>query len=414
MKKTNKPSYHRVLAVFCAVLMLFSCCGAFAQTAAAKPVPRDQVPYLGSTSAEVGCTNRTYSVPLYNASGVVSVNRNGHSWITSASYSGGRIYYTVSANTGTSNRYGSITVKNNGYTMTFSITQYAPIYVRYNNASGNALSSLSMDGATQYGAASRTILFINSAGTIRVSSNQSWLTLSLSGHYLTVTASPNYTGAARYATITVSNGKDSKTVSVTQKRYDPIYQNITYTDVPQPSQALKNVAAPFVNYNAWVQLRDNTLVSYSEYFRSQYGRLPATDDEYVQVQNWAAEYLIANYYMPLYYTAASFMGITAPTPDIYPMSPRPDGSIPAGSYDIVTGTMSVNLNMLWYDGPSTLKHTLHELHHVWQKGYARYNGNLEQYVIKYNLTYRNGIDDNDYLEKDAYHYADTLVRFITQ
>lgn len=414
MKRTTTKFYRRIIAVLGAVLMLFSCCGALAQTAAAKPVTRDQVPYLGSTSMEIGCTSREYSVTVYNASGPISVNKNGNSWITSYRVSGSRVYYTVSANNATTNRYGSLTITNNGYKMNLYITQYAPIFVRYNNASGNATSSITMDGATAYGASVRAILFINSAGTIRVSSNQSWLTLSLSGHYLTVTASANYTGGNRYATITVSNGKDTKAVSVTQKRYDPIYSNITYTNVPQPSAALRVAAAPFMDPNGWLAIRDNLYNYYYNSFVQQIGRPPINDYEVAVIQDYTAVDLIDNYYLPLYYTAASFMGVDAPKPFIHPMDPRPDGSPVAAFYDLATREMEVNLTMIYNDGPSTLMHTLHELHHVWQHNYAKYYGNLQQYVLKYNINFRQALNDNDYLEQDAYHYGETLYRYLAQ
>ncbi len=399
------------LTVLCTVLLMATCLTGLIQTAAAKPTPRDQVPYLSSTSMEVGCTSKTYSVTVYNATLISSVSSTV-SWM-SVSKSGNIVRFTVQANNSTNNRYGSVKVTANGYTMNLSVTQWAPIFIRNSGPSGAAISYLAMDGASANGAqASRAVVFINSAGTIRVTSNASWLTISMSGHYATLNASPNYTGASRNATVTVSNGKDSKTLTVSQRVYIPDYSKIVYAAVPTASNALKQAAAPLLD-GTWGAVRDALLQQLGAQFYQAYGRTP-TAAEVDVIKDQVALTLIDNYFMPFYTTAASFIGVNAPNPTIYPMDLLPDGQPPAGEYTIGSGVLALNLDMLWEDPVSTCLHTFHELFHVKQESQARYNGTLLQYVYKYNILHRNAYDHNDFLESDAYHYAETLFRSVTQ
>jgi hypothetical protein len=143
-----------------------------------------------------------------NVSWTVSSNQ---SWLRVSPTSGsnnGSFTMTADPNSTGSSRSASVTVSGGGISRTISVTQSTAV-LTVNPTSWGALPA----GGTQS-------VSVTSNVSWTVSSNQSWLRVSpTSGSNngsFTMTADPNSTGSSRSATVTVSGGGISRTISVTQ------------------------------------------------------------------------------------------------------------------------------------------------------------------------------------------------------
>jgi hypothetical protein len=128
-------------------------------------------------------------------------------WITTSSSSAGgsgTITYTVAANPGTSSRTGTISVAGQVFTVTQGV---------------NCLPTFSSNNAAVGGSGGGGNLVVSyqaACSTASVSSNQSWLTFTISGNTISYSVAANTTGANRTGTITITGADGSATFTVTQ------------------------------------------------------------------------------------------------------------------------------------------------------------------------------------------------------
>jgi mannan endo-1,4-beta-mannosidase len=163
-----------------------------------------------SLSFTSGASSSPVSVTA-NVSWTVTDNQT---WITASPTSGtsnGSFTVSVTANTGTAARTGTVTVTGGGFTRTIAVTQAAP--------TANTLT-LSQTALSLASAASSAGVTVTANVSWTVTDDQSWLSASpTSGSNngsFTVSATANTASTSRTGTVTVTGGGLTRTVAVTQ------------------------------------------------------------------------------------------------------------------------------------------------------------------------------------------------------
>lgn len=176
---------------------------------------------FGNSSSTLTVTPATQNVgaaagsTTFNVSSSVTwTATDNQTWLTLSPASGtnnGAITATFTTNTGSAARTATITVSGGGQSQTVTVVQ-----------EGAAGSTLNVTPASQSVAAASgsTTFNVNSNVTWSVSDNQAWLTVSptsgANGGIITANFSANSTTNSRTATITVTGGGLTKTVTVVQ------------------------------------------------------------------------------------------------------------------------------------------------------------------------------------------------------
>ena len=190
------------------------------------------VTQAGAPKDTLSVTMTNWSAPSYAANGgfYVYTNTTGWSatsdqpWLTMFKYQGRNgdyDYASVTANTSTASRTGTITFRTGSATpVTLTVTQ-AGVTVPPPNAPATlslSVASWVSDPAAHTMAAAEVVYTNQSTWT--ASSNQSWMTFSkysgTSGDYFYVTITANTSSATRVGTITVKAGTATATATVTQ------------------------------------------------------------------------------------------------------------------------------------------------------------------------------------------------------
>lgn len=183
-----------------------------------RTVSVTQAPSTGNTLT-VAPTSLSFSAPA--GSSTVSVTSNvswtvtdNQTWISASPTTGANnasVIVSVTQNTGTTSRSGTVTIAGGGITRTIAVTQAAP--------SANTLT-VSPTSLTLGAAAGSGTFGITSNVSWTVTDNQTWLTVSpTSGSNnatITVTATQNTATTARTGTVTVTGGGLTRTVAVSQ------------------------------------------------------------------------------------------------------------------------------------------------------------------------------------------------------
>jgi mannan endo-1,4-beta-mannosidase len=136
------------------------------------------------------------------------------SWLSVAPTTGasnGSFTVSATANTGTTNRSGTVTVSGGGITRQIVVTQPGPM----SNNLTIAPTALSLGSAT-----SSASIAVTANTSWTVTDDQSWLSVSstsgVNNGTLTVSASANTSTASRSGTVTISGGGISRTIAVAQ------------------------------------------------------------------------------------------------------------------------------------------------------------------------------------------------------
>jgi endo-1,4-beta-xylanase len=175
----------------------------------------------GSTTNTLTVSPPTLSVASAAGSSTVTVTSNtswtvsdDQTWITTSATSGsnnGSFTVSVAANTGTTNRTGTVTVVGGGITRTISVTQ-----------SGATVNSLTVSptSLSVASAAGSSTITITSNTSWTVSDDQTWITTSVTSGAnngsFSVTVIANTGTTNRNGVVTVAGGGISRTISVTQ------------------------------------------------------------------------------------------------------------------------------------------------------------------------------------------------------
>ncbi len=160
---------------------------------------------------EAGATGGDYTLDVTCSGGewTAYASDDCSSWVTTrvsdSSLNKGTVTVTVSANTGTASRYGSVVVKSGTKRMTVPVTQEAPMSV-----SKQQLYSFSV-GET-------ITLSVTATKEWSVKSNDSWIkAVKTNSTTVTVTTEPNDSKKSRNGTLEITSGTEKITVNVTQE-----------------------------------------------------------------------------------------------------------------------------------------------------------------------------------------------------
>jgi mannan endo-1,4-beta-mannosidase len=154
------------------------------------------------------------SLPVAITANVSWTVTDNQTWITASPISGannGSVSVSVTANTGTAARTGTVTVTGGGLTRTIAVTQAAP------TANNLTLSQTALSFAS---ATSSSAVTVTANVSWTVTDNQTWITASptsgANNGSFTVSASANTGTSSRSGTVTVTGGGLTRTIAVTQ------------------------------------------------------------------------------------------------------------------------------------------------------------------------------------------------------
>ena len=402
MTRTNQSLFHRMASVFCVILMITLSLGGLTTPANAAPVAATaQSMSVSRSSIYFGSGASSATVTVNNVSSY-SVSTDYGSWIY-WSKNGNKVMIKGKANTSTSNRYGNVKIKSGSQTITISITQYCPIVVMSGSNYGTKVNSVTLQGVANKIYSPSITVKVNAAGTIRATSGSSWISTSVNGKYVTITAKPNTGYDMRRGAITISNEYDSFTLSVIQQR-------IVVTDICSypymdattinPSGQIVTAYRPLANVNTWKSYSKATQAAYLESFAAA-------------VKAWfGVSYSIPVYYMTPEEAKAAYDGAEVLEAD--------DGSwsrYSAVCYNTNTHIAEfiiLNYNELWNDPATAAQAVIHEYRHVYQLQRGCYGASMIQFLFKYNLDHYIGEYpdfsryESQFIEMDARTYAKYL------
>lgn len=175
------------------------------------PQPGDVTLTCSPEKVEAGATKEefTLNVTCSGAEWTAYASDDSNSWVTAkvtdSSLNNGRVTVSVSANTGTTSRNGSVIIKSGTKRLTIPVTQEAPLYLSkselYSFSTGETLT-----------------LSVTATGDWSVKSNDSWIKAQKTdSKTVTVTTEPNDNKLSRSGTLEVSSGAEKITVSLTQE-----------------------------------------------------------------------------------------------------------------------------------------------------------------------------------------------------
>lgn len=407
MKRINTKSLRRFIAVLGVVLMLFTCCGAFAQPAAAKPVAvggggtYDPLS-VSKSNIYFGPAAQSTTVTVKNVSSYSVSITSGNTFV-SVSKSGNTLTIKASANNTGGNRNATIYITSGSQNCKIYVTQYKSMVVRGGANYATTLSQANLSGVSGLtGSPSTTVQVINPAGTLKVTSNSSWITVSTNGNYVTITAKPNTSGGNRTGSIKLTNGYETRTFSVYQLKW-------TITNIcayPYMDSAISGTIGNCPLLEAYRPFKD--AAAWSAMTMEQQNA--ALQNLLAAAKQWYG--IPASRYLPAYYDTRANLnskyaaGLTST-------------SYAAVALTVVDNTpveIYLNYDLLKNNPVEAVKSILHECRHVWQSQRACYGGTAMQYLFKYNLDpnhyIRAEIDANGYwnqfVEVDARGYADRL------
>jgi mannan endo-1,4-beta-mannosidase len=200
------------------------------------------------------------SLPVAVTANVSWTVTDNQTWITASPVSGtsnGSFTVSVTANTGTAARTGTVTVTGGGLTRTVAVTQAAPA------ANNLTLSQTALSFAT---AASSSAVNVTANVSWTVTDDQTWITASpTSGSNngsFTVSATANTGTASRSGTVTVTGGGLTRTVAVTQAGTTASTLTVSATSLSLASGASSGTFGITSNVS-WTVTDDQTWITVS-------------------------------------------------------------------------------------------------------------------------------------------------------
>jgi len=182
--------------------------------------PDDVTLTCSPEKVEAGAIKGDYTRNVTCSSGewTAYASDDSNSWVTAkvtdSSLDNGQVTVSVSENTGTTSRSGSVIIKSGTKRVTIPVTQEAPM-------------SVSKREIYSYSSGETITLSVTATGDWNVKSNDSWIKVAKTdSKTVTVTTEPNDNKTSRNGTLEVSLGAEKITVSVTQESTEDLDINI--------------------------------------------------------------------------------------------------------------------------------------------------------------------------------------------
>ena len=402
MKKNNKFTLRRMIATLGMVLMLSLSLTGMTQ-------PAKALPSVVSAATSIGVSTDLLYFNHYLTSATVTLSGgSSYTATTSASWihpnvSGNKLTIYVDYLDGTSSRAGTVRVKSGSSEKNVYVTQYPRIRAYASSSSSTEISSITIPGVKNKIKPVDTTITVRSIGkTLTATPKSPWLSVRVSGSSVVITANPNTSLAERRGSVVLSNGYETKTITVIQKKI--VLDKITTYPYMGPtvfslSNNLKEAFKPFSgaswkekSYNEQKQL----LTSLGKEVQKLLG-IPSSVSLFMDYGT--RDYLnetyafLTDYKRPV--VEDNVLGVTIPKG--------------RGTYILL---VSDDLSDIGGIAALTL---IHEYRHAYQIDLKKYDGTMFQYLCMYNWEPQHYIISpaSDYqaqfIEKDADTYASNLV-----
>lgn len=398
MNKNNKSTLRRIIATLGMVLMLSLSLTGMTQPAQAMTsstaVAAAVAPSLSVSTQTVkfGGQSSSTTVTVSNAQSYsVSVSKN---WIH-ASKSGNKITIQVDANNTGLVREGTVTVTSGSQQRTISVSQHKKLKVYAGSGYTSEVTLRVFVGVANFIDPPQETFKVDSSTSFSATPSSSWLSVTTSGSYITIKATPNTTQEQRRGYVKISNGYETVDFQIIQQAIVPykmtLYPYIGPTSF-NPSSSLKN-AYRELKVSGWNAL------SISEQ-RQHISNLVTAAKSYLNVTKSATVYYDTRAALNSQY--ASILGNDKITANENGRTMLKNGSL----------YFFFNADKLGGDYRKAATTVLHEVRHSWQMTNAKYGGTMMQWLCKYNLEHYISTPFEDYeaqfVEKDARYYASYL------
>lgn len=400
MNKNNKSTLRRIIATLGMVLMLSLSLTGMTQPAQAKTssaitlpvtanltVSKQSVTLGGNSCSTTFTVSNVQSYTVTSSSSWIHVSKSNHT-----------VTIRVDVNDGDSIRYGSVTVKSGSETCTVSVKQHRKIKV-YAGSNYTSLVDLRVYvGVANYIDPPQESFKVVTSGGFTATPSNSWLTVTTSGSYITIKATPNTTQEQRRGYVKITNG----------------YETVNFQIIQQAIVPYSMTLYPYMGPNSF---------SLSTSLKNGFGNIKSSNWSSLTIANQRD---LLNSFIP---SIRQFYGLPSSLTITFAYNTRASlnatyssilGKKPIGSDErgrtkaLGNGKVLVLLNAdKCKDSTKVAVETiLHEFRHVYQMCTARYSGNMYQYLCMYNLT--NYIESpyadykNQFVEKDAFTYSEKL------
>lgn len=393
MKKNNKSTLRRIIATLGLVLMLSLSLTGLTQPARALPSIVNAAASIGLSSNDLYFNHFSTSTTV-TVSGVSSYTATPRaSWIHT-SISGNKLTIYVDYLDSTSTRTSSISITSGSLFRTISVTQYPRVEVFEDSSRTRLVNTITVRGVqTKINPVSTTVYVRSTGKTLTATPNNPWLRTEVSGNKVTIFANPNTSLSERRGSVTLSNGYETKQVTIIQQKIVPD----KITTYPYMGPTVFSLTNSLKNAYKKIEFDSN----WSKKSIADQGALIKTLGE--EIRKYLG--LSDSQKVTVYYTSDfSFdkdeFGYT--------------------KYDDETGKpLAIYLNpaKCKTDAETLVTTLFHEYRHVWQARISKYDGTMFQYLVEYNrragvyIQYDPDHPDNyknQFIEKDAETYAQKL------
>ena len=403
MKKNNKFTLRRLIATLGMVLMLSLSLTGMTQ-------PAKALPSVVSAATSIGVSTDLLYFNHYSTSATVTLSGgSSYSATPSANWihpnvSGNKLTIYVDYLDGTSSRAGTVRVKSGSSEKVVYVIQYPRIRAYASSSSSTEISSITILGVKNKINSVDTTITVRSIGkTLTATPKSPWLSVRVSGSSVVITANPNTSLAERRGSVVLSNGYETKTITVIQKAIVPDKMT-TYSYMGPTTFTLSKDLK-----EAYTDIRRSYWSNMT--LPEQKKLLSALGDEMKKLLGISSSYTVTfDYgtrdYLNTHYSYLKENGV----------DPVLDGDIG------VTHQRGYHIYVfVVYDGDQTripqlaASTLIHEYRHAWQDSIQKYNGTMIQYLFQYNNDHyiEPWVSDSDYrtqfVEMDAFTYAKKLI-----
>ena len=403
MKKNNKFTLRRLIATLGMVLMLSLSLTGMTQ-------PANALPSVVSAATSIGVSTDLLYFNHYLTSATVTLSGGSSyaatpsaSWIH-PNVSGNKLTIYVDYLDGTSSRAGTVRVKSGSSEKVVYVIQYPRIRAYASSSSSTEISSITIPGVQNKIKPVDTTITVRSIGKTLTATPQSpWLSVRVSGSSVVITANPNTSLATRRGSVVLSNGYETKTITVIQEEIVP--DKVTAYPYMGPttftlSKSLKD-AYSNITRSQWYKLTPDQQKRYLSALGDEMKKFLGISSSYTIIFDYGTSPELNSKYSKLVDTDK---GETV-------VIPGDKGVTYQDGHDLYVLLVTERLKESGTLAAATL---IHECRHAWQGSIQKYNGTMMQYLLQYNNEYYisplecESCYKKQFVEMDAFTYEEKL------
>ena len=403
MKKNNKFTLRRLIATLGMVLMLSLSLTGMTQ-------PAKALPSVVSAATSIGVSTDLLYFNHYLTSATVTLSGGSSyaatpsaSWIH-PNVSGNKLTIYVDYLDGTSSRAGTVRVKSGSSEKVVYVIQYPRIRAYAGSSSSTEISSITIPGVKNKIKPVDTTITVRSIGkTLTATPKSPWLSVRISGSSVVITANPNTSLATRRGSVVLSNGYETKTITVIQEEIVP--DKMTTYPYMGPttftlSKSLKD-AYSNITRSQWYKLTPDQQKRYLSALGDEMKKFLGISSSYTIIFDYGTSPELNSKYSKLVDTDK---GETV-------VIPGDKGVTYQDGHDLYVLLVTERLKESGTLAAATL---IHECRHAWQGSIQKYNGTMMQYLLQYNNEYYisplecESCYKKQFVEMDAFTYEEKL------